>query len=121
MPARSLKPPTALSHVAIGYLLPSCQNGSHGGLDIRLLRTSHSHGRAACRSLMQRTTHRSYIALASIHRSGPQRLNDCAIWRRYVEPRELQRIALLEMLDEVEGLRLELVSDHYAISHQQNP
>jgi len=34
--------------------------------------------------------------------------------RTYVEPRELQRIAQLEMLDEVE--ELELVLDHYAIS-----
>jgi [phosphatase 2A protein]-leucine-carboxy methyltransferase len=36
------------------------------------------------------------------------------IRRRYVEPRELKRIAQLEMLDEVE--ELELVLDHYAIS-----
>jgi [phosphatase 2A protein]-leucine-carboxy methyltransferase len=36
------------------------------------------------------------------------------IRQRYVEPRELQRIAQLEMLDEVE--ELELVLDHYAIS-----
>ncbi|KAI9507991.1 leucine carboxyl methyltransferase [Russula earlei] len=34
--------------------------------------------------------------------------------RRYVEPRELQRLAQLELLDEVE--ELELVLDHYAIS-----
>jgi len=36
------------------------------------------------------------------------------IRRAYVEPRELRRIAQLEMLDEVE--ELELVLDHYAIS-----
>jgi len=36
------------------------------------------------------------------------------IRRTYVEPRELRRIAQLEMLDEVE--ELELVLDHYAIS-----
>jgi len=36
------------------------------------------------------------------------------IRRGYVEPRELRRLAQLEMLDEVE--ELELVLDHYAIS-----
>lgn len=36
------------------------------------------------------------------------------IRRRYIEPRELQRLSQLEMLDEVE--ELELVLDHYAIS-----
>jgi [phosphatase 2A protein]-leucine-carboxy methyltransferase len=36
------------------------------------------------------------------------------IRRTYIEPRELRRIAQLEMLDEVE--ELELVLDHYAIS-----
>jgi len=36
------------------------------------------------------------------------------IRRRHVEPRELQRLSQLEMLDEVE--ELELMLDHYAIS-----
>lgn len=35
------------------------------------------------------------------------------IRREYIEPRELQRLSQLEMLDEVE--ELELVLDHYAI------
>ena len=62
-----------------------------------------------------------YTDLASLSRrflglgfSTAQALTLREIRRRYIEPRELQRIAQLEMLDEVE--ELELVLDHYAIS-----
>jgi [phosphatase 2A protein]-leucine-carboxy methyltransferase len=62
-----------------------------------------------------------YIDLASLSRrflslgfSTAQALTLREIRRMYIEPRELQRIAQLEMLDEVE--ELELVLDHYAIS-----
>jgi hypothetical protein len=62
-----------------------------------------------------------YTDLASLSRrflslgfSTAQALTLREIRRMYIEPRELQRIAQLEMLDEVE--ELELVLDHYAIS-----
>ena len=62
-----------------------------------------------------------YTDLSSLSRrflglgfSTAQALTLREIRRRYIEPRELQRIAQREMLDEVE--ELELVFDHYAIS-----